>query len=252
MPDRRARNRTCSPSRRIEASTQRRDHWAAPASPRRERRRRMPEAPYGRRGSRDTRASARGGGRWSRWSSAQVSAARRKKLDRPESTWRPWQRRLQLTLLDEPGGGTSGAAAALRSQGTRVELPGSSYLYTLSMVSITFVGFSALLVVMRQAKGGGLTNYDTYFTLSFIQIGFLVTASGLVPPVFASFDWSATVVWHVSSTVVALPILWFVARVPARRRAATGMPVPVFVAALLSVQATAAAVLLLNATGAFS
>ena len=133
-----------------------------------------------------------------------------------------------------------------------MELPGSSYLYTLSMVSITFVGFSALLVVMRQAKGGGLTNYDTYFTLSFIQIGFLVTASGLVPPVFASFDWSATVVWHVSSTVVALPILWFVARVPARRRAATGMPVPVFVAALLSVQATAAAVLLLNATGAFS
>jgi len=128
-----------------------------------------------------------------------------------------------------------------------MELAGSSYLYTLAMVSITFVGFSALLVVMRQAKGGGLTNYDTYFTLSFIQIGFIVTASGLVPPVIASFDWPPSAVWRVSSALVAVSILWFVARVPARRRAATGTPVPVFVAALLSVQAAAAAVLLLNA-----
>jgi hypothetical protein len=133
-----------------------------------------------------------------------------------------------------------------------MELSGSPYLYTLAMVSITFVGFSALLVVMRQAKGGGLTNYDTYFTLSFIQIGFIVTASGLVPPLLAAFDWSPNAVWRVSSALVAVSILWFVSKVPARRRAATGMPVPVFVAALLSVQAAAAAVLLVNAVAGLS
>ena len=51
---------------------------------------------------------------------------------------------------------------------------------------------------------------------------------------------------------MAVSILWFVAKVPARRRAATGRPVPVFVAALLAVQAIAAAVLLLNAIAGLS
>ena len=121
-----------------------------------------------------------------------------------------------------------------------------SYLYTLATVSITFVGFSALLIVMRQAKGRSLTNYDTYFTISFIQIGFIVAASSLIPPLLALYESSLDTVWRTSSIVVAIPIFLFVSRVPARRHAATGMPVPVFVAALLALQATAAAVLCLN------
>jgi hypothetical protein len=128
-----------------------------------------------------------------------------------------------------------------------VELPGSAYLYALAMVSITFVGFSALLIVMRQARGRRPTSYDTYFTLSFIQVGFIVTASGLVPPALALYDWPAGVVWRVSSAIVAIPILLFVSRVPARRRAATGTGVPAFVTVLLWVQAATATALLLNA-----
>jgi hypothetical protein len=66
-----------------------------------------------------------------------------------------------------------------------VELTGSTYLYSLATTSVTFVGFSALLIVFRQSIGGGLTRYDTYFTLSFIQTGFIVTAGALLPPLLA-------------------------------------------------------------------
>src|SRR5690348_14694308 len=106
------------------------------------------------------------------------------------------------------------------------ELPGSSYLFALATVSITFVGFSALLVVIRQGMGGRLKEYDIYFTLSFVQIGFIVTGSSLVPPLLWLYEWPVAVVWRLASAIIALPVLWFVATVPRRRRAATGARTP--------------------------
>jgi len=130
-----------------------------------------------------------------------------------------------------------------------VELPGTAYLYTLATVSISFVGFSALLLVFRQSMGGALTRYDTYFTLTFIQVGFLVTAGALIPPLFALFGWPESRVWAVSDVSIALPVLAFTASVPSRRRAATGTPVPAFVWTLLAVQAGSALALLSGAAG---
>ena len=51
-----------------------------------------------------------------------------------------------------------------------MDLPGSSYLISLAVVSTTYVGFSALLVGLRQAKGSHLTSFDAYFTQTFIQV----------------------------------------------------------------------------------
>ena len=132
-----------------------------------------------------------------------------------------------------------------------MELQGAAYLYAVATVSITFVGFAALLIVIRQSLGGELTAYDTYFTLSFIQAGFIVTASALVPPLLALYGWSEDVVWRVSSVATAAAILGFVVGVPGRRRAATGGPMPLFVGALLSLQAAAGGALLLNAARLF-
>ena len=129
-----------------------------------------------------------------------------------------------------------------------MELPGSGYLYSLAVVSITFVGFAALLIVFRQTMGGAPTSYDAYFALSFIQIGFIVTAGALLPPLLALYGWSAETVWRVAGAALALTILWFVATIPRRRRAATGHPVPLFVRTLLAVQALSAIALLLVAT----
>lgn len=128
-----------------------------------------------------------------------------------------------------------------------MDLPGSSYLISLSVVSTTYVGFSALLVGLRQAKGSRLTSYDAYFTQTFIQIGFIVTVSGLVPSLVALWGWSPSVVWRVSSGLAAVPILSFAISLPARRRAATGMPVPVPVKILISIQGAAGIVLAVSA-----
>jgi len=117
-----------------------------------------------------------------------------------------------------------------------MELQGSSYLFTLATVSITFVGFAALVLVFRQAIGGEVTRYDTYFTLSFIQVGFIVTGGALLPPLLALYGWREDVIWRISSVVPAVFILYFVATVPKRRRAATNGSVPNFVLALLAVQ----------------
>jgi hypothetical protein len=130
-----------------------------------------------------------------------------------------------------------------------MELPSAAYLYALATVSITFVGFSALLIVFRQSIGGGPTRYDTYFALSFIQAGFIVTAGALTPPLLALYGWPETGVWRVASLAMAIPMLWFVVRVPGRRRLATGRPVPLFVWSLLAVQTLAAAALLCESAG---
>jgi hypothetical protein len=57
-----------------------------------------------------------------------------------------------------------------------MDMPGSAYLYTVATVSVTFVGFSALAMLFRQTVGTGITSYDIFFTITFMQTGFMVTA----------------------------------------------------------------------------
>ena len=131
-----------------------------------------------------------------------------------------------------------------------MELPGTNYLYALATISVTFVGFSALLLVFRQTIGGKMTGYDSYFTLAFMQAGFIVTAGGVLPQLLAFFEMSQASVWRESSVIIAIPIFLFVATIPRRRRrAATNEPIPFYVGLLLLLQFLAGVCLLLNAVG---
>src|SRR5262249_52024881 len=130
-----------------------------------------------------------------------------------------------------------------------MDLPGANYLYALSTISVTFVGFSALLLVFRQTIGGKMTDYDSYFTLAFMQAGFIVTSRGLFPQLLAVFDMSHDSVWRASSVIMAIPIFLFVATTPGRRRAAVSERVPFYVRLLLLLQFLAGASLVLNAVG---
>ena len=132
-----------------------------------------------------------------------------------------------------------------------MDLPGVSYLYALATISVTFVGFSALLLVFRQTIGGKMTKYDSYFTLSFMQAGFIVTAGGLLPQLLAFYDMPNASIWRASSLVVAVAIFVFVVITPRRRRVATGEPMPFYVGLLLFLQFIAGAYLLVNAVGWF-
>jgi hypothetical protein len=130
-----------------------------------------------------------------------------------------------------------------------MELPGANYLYALATISVTFVGFSALLLVFRQTIGGKMTSYDSYFTLAFMQAGFIVAAGGLLPQLLAFFGMPHASVWRVSSVIMAIPISLFVGMTPRRRRAATNEPIPSYVSLLLLLQSLAGVCLLLNAVG---
>ena len=131
-----------------------------------------------------------------------------------------------------------------------MEPTGSTYLYALAAVSITFVGFSALLVIFRQARGDALTRYESYFVLSFIQPGLIVTGGSLLPSVFALYGFPAPAVWRASSIIAAIPIVVFVTTLPSRRRAATGgKPIPLYVRVLASVDLVIALYLIANAAG---
>lgn len=131
-----------------------------------------------------------------------------------------------------------------------MEPSGSTYLYALAAVSITFIGFSALLVIFRQARGDAVTGYEGYFVLSFVQPGLIVTGGCLLPPVLGLYGTPAAAVWRACSVLVALPILGFVATLPGRRRAATaGAPMPRYVRIIASLQFLTALYLLANGAG---
>ena len=124
-----------------------------------------------------------------------------------------------------------------------------TYLYALAALSVSFVGFSTLLIVFRQSVGGRLTSYDTYFVLSFMEAGFIVIAGALLPPLLAFSGLAPHVVWRVASLLTALPIFLFVATVPRRRRVATRGPMPTFIRVLLALQGLAGISLVVCALG---
>jgi hypothetical protein len=45
-----------------------------------------------------------------------------------------------------------------------MELKGASLLYTLATATVTFAGFSALLLIIRQSAGARLSSLDRFLT----------------------------------------------------------------------------------------
>jgi hypothetical protein len=113
----------------------------------------------------------------------------------------------------------------------------------------TFVGFSAIIMIFRQTVGGSLSPLDSWITLVFVQLGFLVTAGSLSAPLLALCDATPTMVWRVCNAGVGLLVATFAASYPLRRRAVSGMPTPVFVWIDLLLLAICTIVLLGNAVG---
>ena len=107
-----------------------------------------------------------------------------------------------------------------------MELPGTAYLYTLATLAVTFVGFSVLVILLRQAFGGMLSNLEILITRIFIQLGFIVVAGAMLPPMLALFGWSATSIWRVCSFLTSVPSFVFAVTYPSRRRRASGVATP--------------------------
>jgi hypothetical protein len=132
-----------------------------------------------------------------------------------------------------------------------MELPGSSYLYTIATLSITYAGFAALIVIFRQIIGGGVSSYDVFVIRSVLMRSFIIAFSAMLPPALALFDLSQSVIWRISSLFAALLLGLFNLTFPARRRAATHIPINKWALITIGSQTLITIFLLMMAFGIF-
>ena len=93
----------------------------------------------------------------------------------------------------------------------------SDYLLRLATLSLSFVGFSAVVVTLRGALGGELSDRHLRLVRLYIEGGLLVTALALVPTLLNLLHVPGTVIWTLSSAAAG-SIFTFVLLIQFRRR----------------------------------
>lgn len=124
-----------------------------------------------------------------------------------------------------------------------------TYLYALATISVTFVGFSALVIILRQTIGGEMSRLDVLVTQIFIQLGFIVAAGALLPPLLLLFSLPPGLTWRLSSLAAAVPSFLFAVTYPSRRHAASGVRTPPAIWIDVLILLVAALVLAWNGVG---
>ena len=93
----------------------------------------------------------------------------------------------------------------------------SDYLFRLAALSLSFVGFSAVVVTLRGALGGELSDRHLRLVRLYIEGGLLVTALALVPTLLNLVHVPDAVIWPLSSAAAG-SIFTFVLLIQFRRR----------------------------------
>jgi hypothetical protein len=126
-----------------------------------------------------------------------------------------------------------------------VEVKGAVFLYTLAGLSVTFAGFSALLLAIRQAAGARLSVLDRYLAKTVLTHLFVLTAGALLPPLLALYGLPESWIWRTAAVLFALPLLVLLLSYSRRRRNAVGKPPPPVVFAVFVVLGSAALAVML-------
>src|SRR5262249_28212565 len=101
----------------------------------------------------------------------------------------------------------------------------ASYLFTLATLSITFAGFAALTVILRQMAGGKCSAFVFLFVGIVLGGGFFVAGCPLLPPFLALLGFSESDFWRLSSFATAAAQAVFLVTGLARRRAVGDLPI---------------------------
>ena len=107
-----------------------------------------------------------------------------------------------------------------------MELPGSAYLYTLATLAMTFAGFCAIVIVLRQTAGKDISGFHLVLTRLYLESGLFSAAFCMLPPLLALCGLAETTVWRVSSAIIAAVLICFGATYPRRRAAITAGSLP--------------------------
>jgi hypothetical protein len=107
-----------------------------------------------------------------------------------------------------------------------MEVKNATLLYTLAGLMITFAGFSALLLGLRQAAGARVSLLDRYLARTVMTYIFVLTAGALMPALFALYDIQENWIWRASGVLFGLPMLSLQVTYPRRRRKVVGKGPP--------------------------
>ena len=124
----------------------------------------------------------------------------------------------------------------------------SDYLLRLAALSLSFVGFSAIVVTLRGALGGELSDRHLRLVRLYIEGGLLVTALALVPTLLNLLRIPHTVPWPLASAIAALVFSVLLVIQFRRRRSVEGR-FPAWVVVVYSGSLIAVAALWLNVAG---
>jgi len=130
-----------------------------------------------------------------------------------------------------------------------IELPGSTYLYALAFVAAIFVGFSSVVVVLRQTIGTTLSRFQVLLARTDIELGFIVVALSFLPMLLSLFNQPHSLVLQVSSGIAALVLTLWLAFFAYRYRKATSAPLTASTWLHLALAVTVVIVLAVNASG---
>ena len=125
----------------------------------------------------------------------------------------------------------------------------NTYLLALAALAVSFVGFSTLVITLRQTAGGALSLLDAFLMRTFIQLGFLVVAGALLPPLLSLSSLEAAKIWRLASIAVSVPALFFAITYPSRRQFVFGKRTPTSIYTDVAVLSAAGLLLALNASG---
>jgi hypothetical protein len=130
-----------------------------------------------------------------------------------------------------------------------VTLAESDYLLRLASLSLSFVGFSAVVVTLRGALGGELSDRHLRLVRLYIEGGLLVTALALVPTLLNLLHVPDTITWPLSSGAAAsIFTLVLVIQFRRRRKVELGH-FPPWVIVIYAISIVAVAGLWLNVAG---
>ena len=131
-----------------------------------------------------------------------------------------------------------------------MDVKGAALLYTMAALMVTFAGFSAILLSVRQATGARLSVLDQFLARTVLTSLFILTAGALLPPLLSLFDISESLIWKIAAILFGLPMLFFQLTYPRRRRKAVGAAPPPAILAVFVIFASAVIAAMLLYVGA--
>jgi hypothetical protein len=120
----------------------------------------------------------------------------------------------------------------------------------MAIIAMTFIGFSAIVMLLRQTLHGKLSRLDLLIAQAYMEFGLMISVGAMLPPPLMFWELPPTMAWRGASGLLAIPILAFAATYPARRRRVSHQPTPLYVRINVSIVYLIGLIFLIVAAGA--